>query len=59
MVHQYSVIDTEILDPQSPEAFAHADRDLLTLVTCRGFDSATGTYLHRILVRAVLVSVHE
>jgi len=29
----------------------------LTLITCRGYDSRTGTYLWRTAVRAVLVSV--
>jgi LPXTG-site transpeptidase (sortase) family protein len=35
----------------------HEELPWVTLVTCRGFDTATGTYQYRVLVRAVLVEV--
>ena len=35
----------------------HETLPWLTLVTCRGYDAATGTYRYRLLVRAVLVEV--
>ena len=35
----------------------HKDRPWVTLVTCRGYDEASGEYLSRVLVRAVLVEV--
>jgi LPXTG-site transpeptidase (sortase) family protein len=35
----------------------HEDQPWITLVTCRGFNSATGTYQYRVLVRAALVDV--
>ena len=35
----------------------HEERSWITLVTCKGYNEASGTYLYRTLVRAVLVSV--
>ena len=35
----------------------HEDSPWLTLVTCRGYDEASNSYLYRVLVRAVLVEV--
>ncbi len=37
--------------------FTHEDEDWISLVTCEGFNRASGSYLYRRLVRAVLVSV--
>jgi sortase (surface protein transpeptidase) len=35
----------------------HEELPWVTLVTCRGYDEATGTYKYRVLVRAELVEV--
>jgi LPXTG-site transpeptidase (sortase) family protein len=35
----------------------HEDLPWVTLVTCRGFDPASGEYRYRVLVRAVLIDV--
>jgi LPXTG-site transpeptidase (sortase) family protein len=35
----------------------HEDSPWVTLVTCRGYDTASNSYLYRVLVRAVLVEV--
>ena len=35
----------------------HQDLPWLTLVTCRGYDETSNSYLYRVLVRAVLVEV--
>jgi LPXTG-site transpeptidase (sortase) family protein len=37
----------------------HKDQSWLTLITCRTYDKATGKYLHRIAVQAVLTEVAE
>ena len=37
--------------------FDHKDQPWLTLVTCKQFDEASGTYLQRVVVQAVLVKV--
>ncbi len=52
-----SVNDT--VDPDSKAAFAHEDLPWLTLITCKNFDEASNTYLHRVVVRAVLIRVEE
>jgi hypothetical protein len=35
----------------------HEELPWVTLVTCRGFDAASGSYRYRVLVRAVLIEV--
>jgi len=37
----------------------HKDQSWLTLITCRTYDDASGRYLHRLVVQAVLVEVAE
>ncbi len=37
----------------------HKDQAWLTLITCRTYDEASGKYLHRIVVQAVLIEVAE
>ena len=54
----YSVRSVTQVDPGSTAALLkHEELPWVTLVTCRGYDEATGTYRYRILVRAVLVEV--
>ena len=49
------------LEQVSPEdvnaMMQHEDSPWFTLVTCRGYDEASNSYLYRLLVRAVLVEV--
>ncbi|MCX6070191.1 MAG: sortase [Chloroflexi bacterium] len=40
-------------------SLGHKDQAWLTLITCRTYDEATGKYLHRIAVQAVLIEVAE
>jgi LPXTG-site transpeptidase (sortase) family protein len=49
-VKQVSSSDTKAL-------LKHEERPWITLVTCKGYNESSGTYLYRILVRAVLVSI--
>ncbi len=35
----------------------HDDYDVLTLITCQGYDQSSGEYNWRIVVRAVLIKV--
>jgi sortase (surface protein transpeptidase) len=43
--------------PNDTSWFKHEEKPWLTLVTCRQYDAKTKTYLQRVVVRAVLVSV--
>lgn len=38
-------------------AFEPKDKSWITLITCQGYDSASNTYLSRVLARAVLIDV--
>ncbi len=59
-VYTYEVRDNFIISPSGYNSvFRHEDRAWITLVTCDGYDSATGTYRWRTVVRAVLVDVSE
>jgi len=43
--------------PNDTSWFKHEEKSWLTLVTCRQYDAKSNTYLQRVVVRAVLVSV--
>ena len=48
----------QYVDPSAlGRLLVHKESPWLTLVTCQGFDKATGTYRYRIIVRAVLLKV--
>ncbi len=54
----YEVRTTDSLRPTDTRtAFAHSDYDILTLITCEGFDARTGEYAARRVVTAVLVEI--
>jgi LPXTG-site transpeptidase (sortase) family protein len=54
----YEVRSVQQVDPSSTaQLLKHEELPWLTLVTCRGYDEATGTYQYRILVKAILVDV--
>jgi hypothetical protein len=43
--------------PDDLRALPHEDYDVLTLLTCQGFDEAEGMYDWRLAVRAVLLEI--
>jgi len=56
MTATYMVVDNRLVPPAEVKmAFAPADADVLTLLTCQGFDAERETYVYRRLVRAVRV----
>lgn len=58
MEYVYSVRSLEQVSPEDVNAMMqHEDSPWFTLVTCRGYDEASNSYLYRLLVRAVLVEV--
>ena len=46
-----------VLPEDTGAAFKHEEFPWLTLITCRGYDEATDSYLFRIVVRAVQVEI--
>jgi len=53
----YRVRSVERVSPDDRSAFRHEESSWLSLITCQGFDEASGEYLWRIVVRAALVEV--
>jgi LPXTG-site transpeptidase (sortase) family protein len=53
----YQVRDNQRVLPTDMTVFRHEENPWVTLLTCQGYDQATGKYLYRIAVRAVLVRV--
>jgi LPXTG-site transpeptidase (sortase) family protein len=54
----YEVRDVQSISPEnSSYVFKHQDQAWLTLVTCQNYDAQTGQYTHRLVVRAVLITV--
>lgn len=59
MRYTYEVRIVARVKPDDDTILAHEDRDWVTLVTCAGYDEATGTYKWRDIVKAVLIKVEE
>jgi LPXTG-site transpeptidase (sortase) family protein len=56
--HVYEVRSVLQVGPGNVNALMkHEELPWVTLVTCRGFDAASGSYRFRVLVRAVLIEV--
>lgn len=55
----YKVVSNEIVLPSDESVFNHEEKSWLTLITCDSYQEATGSYLRRVAVRAVLVDVRE
>jgi LPXTG-site transpeptidase (sortase) family protein len=54
----YEIRDSALISSSDTKSMMkHEEKTWLTLVTCEGFNSKTGEYLYRRMVRAVLVSV--
>jgi len=56
--YTYRVRSVERVLPDDRSAFRHEEKSWLTLITCQGFDEASGTYQYRTVVRAALVEVN-
>jgi LPXTG-site transpeptidase (sortase) family protein len=57
LVHTYEVRGVERVRPDDLRALPHEDYDVLTLLTCQGFDETSKAYDWRLAVRAVLMDV--
>lgn len=53
----YEVKSSKELNPADPSILQHEDKSWLTLVTCADYNETVGTYLNRLVVKAVLVQV--
>jgi sortase (surface protein transpeptidase) len=51
------VRSTSAVAADDASIFRHEERPWLTLLTCGGYDEASGEYRYRIVVRAVLLSI--
>ncbi|HSL46658.1 MAG TPA: sortase [Anaerolineales bacterium] len=55
--YTYQVVSNEFVQPDDSSVMKHEEESYLTLITCDSYDEKTGTYLRRVVVRAVLVDV--
>ncbi len=56
--YSYAVRENRLITKHNMDAvFKHEELDWITLVTCEDYDPASGEYLFRRMVRAVLVRV--
>ena len=53
----FEVQTNTVVSPTDKSLMKHEEKPWLTLVTCKDYDPKTNTYLNRVLVRALLVSV--
>jgi len=56
-VYTYEVRQVMQVRPDDLRALPHDDYDVLTLITCQGFDESSGEYGWRLAVRAVLIDI--
>ncbi len=52
----YQVREVRTTTAHDPTVLAHKTKPWLTLLTCQDYDEASGTYLHRVVVQAVLIA---
>ncbi len=57
--YTYKVMSNKFVQPNDITILSHEEKAYLTLVTCVNYDEKTGTYLQRVVVRAMLVDVRE
>jgi LPXTG-site transpeptidase (sortase) family protein len=55
--YTYEVVSNSRVAPTDISILRHEEKPWLTLITCDKYDEATGTYLKRIAVRAVLIDI--
>ena len=53
----YQVRSDTVISPDNNSTFKHEVYPWLTLVTCKDYDAASGTYAHRVTVQAVLIKI--
>lgn len=57
--HIYEVRYTDLVSPWNKKPLRSSDYDMLTLLTCKGFDETSDSYRYRVVVQAVLVSIEN
>lgn len=57
--YTYEVRENRTISPTNMTVFKHEENPWLTLITCKNYNEATGTYANRIAVRAVLIRVGQ
>jgi LPXTG-site transpeptidase (sortase) family protein len=55
--YTYKVVSNTLVRPNDKRVMKHEEKSYLTLITCDKYDEKTGTYLRRVVVRALLVDV--
>ena len=55
--YTYQVVSNALVEPNDASVMKHEDKSFLTLITCETYDEKTGSYLHRVAVRAILIDV--
>lgn len=55
--YTFAVQTNTVVEPTDQSVMKHEEKSWLTLVTCKEYDEKTNSYLKRVVVRAVLVSV--
>jgi LPXTG-site transpeptidase (sortase) family protein len=55
--YTYQVVSNALVQPNDASVMKHEDKSFLTLITCATYDEKTGLYLHRVVVRAILIDV--
>jgi LPXTG-site transpeptidase (sortase) family protein len=55
--YTFAVQSNTVVEPTDQSVMKHEDKPVLTLVTCKDYDEKTNSYLKRVVVRAVLISV--
>ena len=55
----YEIRKRDIVGPDNTKLFNSSEFDIVTLVTCKEFNEDTNSYLHRVVVQAVLIDVES
>ncbi len=55
----YEVRSDTVTSPNDSSAFKHEIYPWLTLITCKDYDAAKNSYIHRVAVRAVLIKIEN
>ncbi len=57
--HIYEVRAVDLVSPSDLSVLSRSDYDMLTLLTCKGFDENRGIYAYRVAVQTILVDVRS
>ena len=55
--YTYKVVDTSVVGAKDTSVLGHEDYDVLTLITCHGYDETINGYRYRTVVKAILVGI--